>query len=388
VYLDNGQHLMMGAYREMLRLMALVGIEEQQAFRRRRLRLPMRSLHHDEVCVHLPTLPAPLHVLAGLASARGLSFPERYRALALCAQLFISGFRLDRDITVAEWLQRARQSPLLIKAIWEPLCLAALNTPLKAASAQVFIHVLREVFNGARADSDMLLPRMDLSGVFPDPAVSHIQNHGGTLHLGERVLTLNLQDGHIRRVITRHRAFEADHVILAITPAECLRLTHPHPALSGLSQQLASLRHEPICTVYLQYPPDVQLDNEMIGLLDGTGQWLFDLAHCCRPGLMAVVISGPGPHMEWDNTTLIARIRDELRRHFPHWPETLSATVIREKRATFSCASGINASRPGMRTPVRGLWLAGDFTATGLPATLEGAVISGIRCAEAIATRD
>jgi squalene-associated FAD-dependent desaturase len=385
---DNGQHLLLGAYGEMLRLLEVMGIGEKQMFSRRSLRLEMRSPQHERICIEFPTLPAPWHVVAGFARTKGMSRVERYRALALCTQLFFSGFKLDRDLSVAEWLHRAKQPERLIKALWEPLCLAALNTPAQQASAEIFIHVLHEAFAGERSNADMLFPLTDLGGVFPDPALSFIQRHGGTLRLGERVASLDIRDGSIRGVITRHRDIPVDHAVIATSPSECLRLIGSHPSLNDISRQLAMLRYEPICTVYLQYPPEIRLGNEMMGLLDGMGQWILDLGDTGYPGRMAVVISGPGPHMDMDNDALIASIRHELSRHFAQWPAPSRSFVIREKRATFSCHVGIQALRPASRTPVSGLWLAGDYTDTGLPSTLEGALRSGVLSAQQIlATR-
>jgi predicted NAD/FAD-dependent oxidoreductase len=156
--------------------------------------------------------------------------------------------------------------------------------------------------------------------------------------------------------------------------------------LNDIARQLSALRYEPICTVYLQYPPEVKLGGEMTGLLDGTGQWILDLGAAGHPGRMAVVISGPGPHMAWDNDTLITRIRHELSQHFPQWPAPAHSLVIREKRATFSCHAGIKSLRPAVETPVEACWLAGDYTDTGFPATLEGALRSGVLCAKKILT--
>ena len=381
---DNGQHLMMGAYREMLRLLRIIGMNEERAFHRRRLCLEMRSPHRDRVRVEFPARSAPWHVIAGFTNATGLSRSERYHALALCVRLFFSGFKLDRDASVAEWLVRNKQSPLLSKALWEPLCLAALNTPLDQASAEVFIRVLREVFAGRRSDSDMLFPRLDLGSVFPEPAVRFIQAQGGAVHFGERALALYIRDGRMHGVTTRLGKIDADHGILAVSAIECLRLIQPHSSLNDIHRRLSAFRYEPICTVYLQYPPEVRLAGEMTGLLDGTGQWILDLGNTGHPGRMAVVISGPGPHMAWDNDALIARIRLELTQHYPQWPAPLHTFAIREKRATYSCHAGINALRPAVRTSVQGCWLAGDYTDTGLPATLEGAVRSGVQCARQI----
>ena len=381
---DNGQHLMLGAYREMLRLLRIIGMTEEQAFRRRPLRLEMRSPHHEKICIEFPALPTPWHALAGFARARGLTWSERYRALALCAHLYFSDFKLDSDLSVAAWLRRAQQPQRLIKALWEPLCLAALNTPLNLASATIFIHVLRESFAGERSASDLLFPRRDLGGVFPDPAVHFVQAQGGRMLFGERVLGLDIREGRVRGVTTRRGVIEADQVIVSVSPSICLRLIQPYTLLHDLERKLTSLRYEPICTLYLQYPSEIKLGSDMLGLLDGTGQWILDLGNSGHPGRMAVVISGPGAHMAQDNATLIDAVIRQLSGHFPHWPVPSHSFVIRDKRATFSCHVGVGTHRPASRTSVQGCWLAGDYTATGLPATLEGALRSGVNAARGI----
>lgn len=385
---DNGQHLMLGAYSELLRLLRVLGVSEGQALRRRSLCLEMRSPRDDMLRLALPSLPAPWHALAGFVQAEGLSWRERYRALALCVQIFFSGFKLAQDVSVADWLLRAGQPEHLIHALWEPLCLAALNTPLHQASARVFIRVLREAFAGGRSDADMLLPRADLGAVFPDPALRFVHEHGGAVRFAERIASLDIRDGRIAGVTTQRERIAADHVIIATSPSEALRLLQPHPLLQDISRQLAGLRHEPICTVYLQYPPEVRLGCEMLGLLDGPGQFIFDLGDTGHPGRMAVVISGPGLHMTQDNAVLGDEVTRQVGGHFPAWPAPSHTFVIREKRATFSCRVDIDTLRPTTRTPVAGCWLAGDYTATGLPATLEGALRSGVSAARAIiATR-
>jgi len=381
---DNGQHLMLGAYRELLRLLEVIGVREEQVFTRRPLRLDMRSSRRQRMNITFPALPAPWHTLAGFARAQGLDRSERFRAVALCMQLFFSGFKLAEDLSVAAWLHRARQPERLIKMLWEPLCLAAMNTPLSRASARIFIRVLHETFAAERSASDMLFPRVDLGAVFPDPALRFVKARGGKALHGERALQLGIRNERILGVTTRHGVIEADHVIVAVPPGECLRLVQAHPPLRELAQKLSALEHEPVCTLYLQYPPEIRLGCEMVGLLNGMGQWILDLGDAGHPGRMAVVISGPGEHMGLNNAALSDEIVRQIAELFPQWPAPSHNYIIREKRATFSCHSGVDALRPSTRTPIAGCWLAGDYTDTGLPATLEGALRSGVRAAREI----
>ena len=126
------------------------------------------------------------------------------------------------------------------------------------------------------------------------------------------------------------------------------------------------------------------LDVPMLGLENGLAQWVFDRRVCGQPGLIAVVISARGEHTAMSPAVLTERVVSELATSFPHWPAPAQTRLLREKRATFCSRTGVDAIRPHNRTAVQGLWLAGDYTDTGLPATLESAVRSGNNCAQAI----
>jgi len=381
---DNGQHLMIGAYREILTLLARIGIPETQVFERRRLQLRIRSLSTPGLTLRLPRLPAPLHLVTALIRAKGLSGTDKRRALRLCLAV-LRPFPRNHDRPLAETLQRAGQSERLIGLLWEPLCLATLNTPIAEASTAMFLHVLRESFSRRRSDSDLLIARTDLSALFPDPARKFIERNGGEIRFGRRVTALQILGDRISG-LTLNDGSEVStrNVILALPAPAMARLLAPHAALAPIATRLEQIRHEPITTVFLRYPPHVRLDFPLYGLHDTLGHWVFDRGADGQHGLMSVVISGGGRHMEMDNETLARSVAAELAQLFPDWPSTLEHWVIREKRATFVCAPGINPLRPGHITPVSGCWLAGDIAATGLPATLEGAVRGGLNGARGI----
>lgn len=389
--LDNGQHLLLGAYRDTLRLLEVLGVPESSVVARRPLELLYKSPHRPDIRLACPFLPAPLHLVTALLRAEGLTVGERLNALSLCRGLLASGFAIEHDIPLATWLEHQRQSLALIRALWQPLCLAVLNTPLHEASTQVFLRVLQDAFTRSHSDSHLLLTRTDLGQLLPQPAQRFIERHGGEIKLNHRVQGLAIEDNVIHGVTANGQTITADHVVLAVPPIACQRLLAPHPALHGIARQLAAMGHEPICTVYLQYPPQTRLPIPMVGLLDTTAQWVFDRALYGQQGLMAVVISGPGPHMAMSKAELSVHAANELSSIFPHWPvpqhSISEGVVIREKYATFSCRANINALRPQAETPIRGLWLAGDYTDTGYPATLEGAVRSGVTCARGIKQR-
>lgn len=381
---DNGQHLLIGAYRETLRLLARCGVAEERVFTRR----PLHWLIHGTAApveIAAPrTLPAPLHMLWALLAAHGYDWRERLASLRACAAV-LRGPAGTGDISVRAWLHQTRQPPRVIETLWSPLCLAALNTPIDYASAEVYTRVLRDAFLERRSDADLLIARCDLGAVFPEPAAGYLTAHGARLHLGERVTGLIVDaQQRVRGVRSRRGEHTADHVVLAVPPAAAAALIGAVPALTPLATQLAAFGSEPICTAYLRYASPPPLAAPMIGLVGGHGQWVFDLGACGKPGWVAVVISGPGAHMQLDNARLLTALAAELAALWGAAVSYVEGFVIREKRATFSCRVGINAARPAVRTAAAGLWLAGDYTAAGYPATLEGAVRSGLECARAI----
>lgn len=380
---DNGQHLLLGAYHHTLRLLAFLGVPES-SFLRQPLTLSLHDRRNQLVELKTGDWPAPLHLLFGLLRAKGFSLMERWRALQLGTRLWRNKIILERDISVADLLQQEKQTESLIQCLWEPLCLASLNTPIAIASAQVFVRVLTDAFCQQQQDADILLPRVDLSALLPDRAVEYIEQHGGRIHLNHRVDQLLIEKTHIVGIRCHDINHAADHVVLALPPHACLPLIKPVIVLQNLNFHLNGFSYEPICTVYIQYPTTVSTDQPMEGLLDTTAQWVIDRRITGQHGLMAVVISGPGSHLQLDHSQIANLICAELRHAFPHWPQPDDVQVICEKRATFSCRVDINRIRPDNNTAIPNLWLAGDYTNTGYPATIEGAVQSGLRCAQYI----
>jgi squalene-associated FAD-dependent desaturase len=376
--LDNGQHLLLGCYRETLRLIELVGGDIKQDF----LRLPLQLDLHHHLELRAPRLPAPLHLLAALLKADGLNWRERIKAIRFMLALRLSGFTLKQDITVAELLEQHGQDADLTLKLWEPLCIAALNTPIHKASAQVLLNVLRDALNRKRADSDMLLPRLDFTALFPQRAADFVERQGGKVYLSCGVdAIVPLDDGFELHSPQGTQRFS--HVIYATSPGVAARLLAPIAALAQPVRQIEALQQQPIYTVYLQYPADVDLPHPMLGLHRRYSQWLFDKGRIAgQHGLIAAVISAEGVHQELEQEALAQKVSAELREEFGITAEPQWCKVIAEKRATFCCSPALD--RPAALTALPGLLLAGDYTAGDYPATLEGAVLSGVRCASMI----
>jgi squalene-associated FAD-dependent desaturase len=375
--LDNGLHILIGAYAETLRLVKQVA-PNRDSF----LRLPLDLQVHRRFRLRAPKLPAPLHLAWALFTAQGLSLADKRAAAAFMQAMKARDYRLPQDCTVATLLENHTQPVVLIEYLWSPLCVAALNTPPERASAQVFLHVLRDSLGGARADSDLLLARTDLTTLFPKPAADFVRARGGTVEAGatvERItrdrdsFTLTVQ-GHARRY---------DRIICAVAPHRAAALLGDIPELAAAKAQIEALQYEPIHSVWLQFDGAVRLPAPMIGLADSPAQWLFDReAICGQRGLIGAVTSASEALAGEAQEALAQRVAADIARDFGPLPSLQWQRVIAEKRATFSCTPGL--ARPATATGCPGFLLAGDYVAGDYPATIEGAVRSGVAAAAMI----
>ncbi|KAF1038935.1 MAG: Hydroxysqualene dehydroxylase [Herbaspirillum frisingense] len=389
--LDNGQHILLGAYRATLKLMKQIGVRPEQAM----LRLPLQMRYPLETGAEgmdfvAPRLPAPLHVAIALLRAKGLSREDKMALVRFSTTARWMGWQLHQDCSVTELLERYEQTPRLVRLMWHPLCIAALNTPPERASAQVFLTVLRDSLGARRAASDMLIPRIDLSALLPEAAAAFIAKRGGLVHAGVAVGRLAPgSDGGTWRLENRQGESlgEFAGVTVATGPDAAAQL------LEGVADTAAlrALQHEPISTCYLQYAAPVRLPHPFYALADDPerrawGQFVFDRGQLGGDnGLLAVVVSAAGQAIADGHAALEHGIAAQLAADFGR-PELVNpqwSKVVTEKRATFSCTPGLE--RPANAGLPEGLALAGDYVAGDYPATLEGAVRSGLAAARALA---
>lgn len=386
--LDNGQHILIGAYSATLQLLATLGVPEKQAFLRLPFSIRMLSQGLSRLTFKTtPYLPSPLAMLIGLLGCQGLKFSERLAAIGMMLRVTIKSYRLAQDLPLAEFLAQQGQSENAVRLLWEPISLAALNTPLELASTQVFLNALKDTLAASlglnlKKNSDFLLAKQDLSKLIAEPASAYLKQHGVSIKLKQRITAIS-KSNHAYRLTGAEESSVFSHVVLATAPHHASQLMAGLAELQAEMAVLAKFSYQPIVTVYLQYPAGTRLTQPMLGLANGLGQWLFDRGQLCQQdGLLAVVISGTGLHQSWTQDQLSLKVIAELKQTFPNLDEPLWHKVIAEKRATYACTPKL--ARPSQRTALPNFYLAGDYTYANYPATIEGAVRSGLLCAELI----
>lgn len=395
--IDNGQHLLLGAYVATLDMLARVhGAREAQAtLLRRPLGIaPFGPAQPDSLTLLARRAPGRFGLLVGLLSARGLSWRERIANLAWYRGIERANFARPAGESVAKML--APLPPRVARLLWEPLCVAALNTPVATASAQVFANVLRGAFGGAGDASDFLIPATDLSALFPEAASRYVERRGGRMRVGARARVVAADRDGVT-VAVDDRAERATAVIVAVGPHQLRQAFSTeslaaHPPLPSAIDALDMLDYEPIVTVWLGYAERFALPGPLARLDDAPGQWAFDrpdiLARATKASrpplaqLLSVAISVRGPHMALTHADLALAVDVQLRRLQPALPRCAWSQVVAEKRATYACTPRrVQAGGPRFAP---GVYLAGDYVDTEYPATLEAAVRSGVAAAAAL----
>jgi squalene-associated FAD-dependent desaturase len=389
---DNGQHVLMGCYRETFEFLKRVGAESHVRVQPA-LEVPFVDSSGERSMLSCPLLPSPFHLLGGLVEWRALGLRDKIAVFKLGPSVRLEQKRMagrttlrasSVDETVDNWLIRNWQTPRLREMLWTPLALAALNQLPSDAAAETFVRVLAEMFGSDPRASALALPLCPLDEMYAEPARAFIEERGGEVRANAPA-RIAFNDGRVSGVVLRNGdEIHAGQVISAVPWFDLGELfVGPPAALADIIAKAARTGSSPIVTVNLWFDRRVS-DSAFVGLPNRTLQWLFDTSAILeKPSShVSLVSSGAEAVVAWTNQSLIDVALREVREALPPARDASvrHASVVRERRATFSLAPG-QPPRPGTATPVEGLCLAGDWTDTGLPGTIESAVVSGHRAA-------
>jgi squalene-associated FAD-dependent desaturase len=426
---DNGQHILLGCYVETFAFLREIGALDHVRLQPQ-LSVPMIDRAGQRSRLVCPPLPAPWHLVAGILEWDALTWADRLSALRMAAPLKIGLRQIQaaarrQDLNAAEeqrgpiaaspgetvesWLVRYGQTERLREMLWRPLALAALNQPADCAAAPPFARVLAEMFGRDPRAAAIALPTRPLHLMYAEPARAFIEHHGGEVRTG-LAARVRVSDRGVESVEAAGERWTPKAVVAAVPwfaigdLFEAVRMNRDRPdttpdrnttsddgsdglgTLARIIERARRMASSPIATVNLWFDRPV-LDEPFVGLPGRAMQWVFDKREAFGGSAshLSLVSSGADRLVNMPNDRLIAAAHTELLETLPavRPARLLRSTVVRERHATFSLAPG-QPARPGTATGVPGLFLAGDWIDTGLPATIESAVRSGHRAAAAI----
>lgn len=387
---DNGQHLLMGCYHETFKFLRKLGTESRVSFQPRP-RVDFLDTEHGLTTFECPSLPAPLHLLTGLFKLRGLSLADKLRTVRVGGAMRLkNGALQDRlgNLSVDQWLTACGQSDRIKERFWHPLAIATLNEDPKVAPAALLVRVLQEAFGGSKRDSAMVMANVGLSELYTEQAKAAIEARGGRVQLRTGVKQILIDSSHCRGVQLVNGDVRSADIYISAVPHFALPQLLPRellgqPGFAGW-QQLGS---SPIVSIHLWFDRPV-MELGFAGLLGSRIQWVFNkeaiFARARRDRqMLSLVISAAHDYTRMSKERLVELALADARRLIPGARDAglLRSIVVKEQHATFSASLASEGVRPQTRTSVKNFLLAGDWTDTGLPATIEGAVLSGHRAA-------
>ena len=397
-FVDNGQHVLMGCYGETLDFLKQIGAYDQLVFHED-LEIEMLAGPGQSATLKTARLPGPLHMTAALLGYQHLNIAERMSVmrggLRLLAMRRFGGGELSR-MTVAQLMDRLGQSEHARKCFWYPLSIATLNDEPEVSSAQLLAEVLKRAFFSRRRDSAFVYSRVGLSELYCTGAKQLIESAGGSvvshsivemleLGAGGGVASVRLRDG---------RRIESSDFISTVPAPQLLRLLPENAIADPFFSRFTGLSSSPIICVHVWLDREVT-DSPFIGFIGTTTQWLFNKRQIfaqrgeVHPGYLSFVISGARKLVDRSNQELLDIVTNDLHAMIPasRAAKVVKSLVLKEKNATMAPDLRSHQLRPTAKTPIANFFLAGDWIQTGLPATIESAVISGRAAAAAVLAR-
>lgn len=391
-YIDNGQHLMMGCYNATRGLLKIIGTEHLAYLQPS---LNINFIDEDKKIFNLNCshLILPFHLVSGLMNFSLIPFNQRLKMLRVALDILLTSEgkenELDR-LTVEEWLNKLNQSNLTKKLFWNVIVLGALNNQPNNVSALMLFRVLREIFLGKTENASLLLPKTDLSNLFVNSALDFIIQHGGSVRTEAGVVELICESNQVIKVkITTAEEFRAKTFISAVPWYEAEKILPLH------FNNLDKFKPSPIISVYLWF--DKSITNlEFAALPMCNFHWFFNKTKLCAGTkknnnqqnyqCISLIMSGAQTYIDCSEDELVKIAIEDLKKALPNLADgqVINSLVIKERRATFLPSPGLEPYRPAVTTDIKNLFLAGDWTATGYPATIEGAILSGKKAAEKV----
>ena len=388
--IDNGQHVLIGAYHNTLRYLDMIGA--RQLLREDENRT--LYFHHPVkgMCgFSLERLPAGIKAPKGFLTSRLFSPRDRIGMLAIALQLLSRDEKLEKKLrllTVEEWLVRSGQSEEARRSFWYPVAVSVMNELPEKADAVLLARAMKAAFLGKESDSTVLIPSVGQTELYVKPAMELLKGKGSEIQTGAEVQCLTIRNGKTQGVLLKNGTrIDAEKVISSVPYYAFERMLPAEVRSGGVFGYLGMFNSSPIISINLWFDRKF-MPETYVGLIGRRIQWLFNrnaiLAGDRKGGaVLSAVISGAYRYIDRSKEDLVQMALEDIASVYPEsaGAKLNHSSVIKEKRATLSCTPEAEQVRPLTRTTIGNLFLAGDWTDTGFPGTIEGAVMSGFSAA-------
>lgn len=382
--IDNGQHILMGCYKETLKFLKLIGAEKNFSYQER-LKVNFLNDNGKQFRLEATKLFYPLNLLFGLLNFKALSFIDRLKTLRFFIKLYFYSDSELKNLTVHQWFLLEGQNEKIRESFWDFLAVGALNTSITKASAKAFADILKEMFSKGNEASTIILPFEGLTDCYCNEAQTFIEKNGGVINLSEQVTGFEIENEEVNEIITSNRTItDFDYVIstvpwLAVKSFEVRLQDTSHNPRRFLDDLNLIFEHSSILTIHI-WLKENKLSEDFYALIGSPIHWIFT-----HKGHITLVKSDANEIIDKPKEELFEMAATELKKYAGIEKEEIkSYKVIKEKRATFVPDNKTIDKRPNAKTKIKNLFLAGDWINTGLPSTIESAVKSGRMVAEEI----
>lgn len=392
---DNGQHVLVGAYHNTLHYLELVGARHALSSVQQDQTTLQLNLHHPKMgfgAFNLPSLPHPLNLVTAILKYPLLPLRSRWNIVKVGMQIQSWAHSFEEKLrrwSITEWLDSSHQSEEAKRSFWYPIAISVMNELPEKGSAFLFARSLKNTFFGGKKDSTLLIPTVGQTELYIEGAKKILTHHGSKIFLNTEVTSLLIEKGKTVGVKTRNgKRINGKRFVCAVPYFALERLLPEHLRRIEPFVDLKKFESSPIVSIHLWFDREV-MDREFVGLIDRDVQWVFNRRRIMREtgkpeNYISAVISGAYKYVDMPKNQLVKMTIADITSAFPSaaYASLTNSVVIKEKRATFAPTNKIELFRPAQQTPIENLFLAGDWTDTELPPTIEGAIMSGFRCGE------
>ncbi|MCL5992461.1 MAG: hydroxysqualene dehydroxylase HpnE [Bacteroidetes bacterium] len=384
--IDNGQHVMAGAYENFFNILKTLNTLHLVEFQKS-LKIPFIDKDGNHSHLDSSAFPGKAGFIYGLLKFSGVSFNSKIATIKLIGNILNDKVETN-DLTVSQLLNVNNISKDISERFWVPLCLAVMNLNINDAAALLLANVLKRLFQKGKA-SGLVFSKVPLTDLIL-PFENWLLNNDGNVRYKSSVIKLQIEDNKISVLLDNNEVLSADAVISAIPYHSFMKILPDKYNDYLFFKTLKDYKSSSIISMYLWLDKNLSNAN-FTGMFGTKTQWVFNRRKICEsektinekyPGHLTLTISGANDILDIEKENLVNECFNEVKTAFKSDAKLLAWKVIKEKKATFIANPDMEEKRLSQQSPIENLFIAGDWTATGLPATLEGAAFSGVLAAD------